>query len=473
MDDPDKQDRRGVEQTVATTPRRSPSAPSTPSTPSTPSATSSRTRSTPFQWGPLEVVELLGAGSFGDVYRAHDPRLARDVALKLRRAETTPAGGGRSLDEARRLARVRHPNVLTIFGADVHDGLAGFWTDLVAGRTLELRVRTEGPVAADEAMRIGSQLCRALAAVHAAGMVHGDVTTANVMEDGTGTVLLMDFGAVTERHMSGTEAVRANSNTSTRSAGSVIGTPIFMAPELLRGGTPTPSTDLYSLAVLLFRLVSGSYPVEATSIPELIERHAHGKPRPAREAAPALPGWLADTLDRALAPDPRNRFPSALELERALAGSQPSPSNLPAPITSFIGREALCREITDRLSGGARLVTLTGAGGSGKTRLAIEVAGRRLAEHPGGVWLVDLASIADPARVPFEVARMIGVREVPGGTSSPALARDSRAPRRSSSWITASTWWRPAGIWCDISSGRFRRYPFLPRAGNRSGRRAR
>jgi non-specific serine/threonine protein kinase len=311
---------------------------------------------------------------------------------------------------------------LTIYGADVHDGRAGFWTDLVTGRTIEARIRAEGPAASDEATRIGLQLCRALAAVHAAGMIHGDVTAANAMEDETGTILLMDFGAVTERSHGGQDLDTGMPATP------VVGTPLVMAPELLRGGTPTPSSDLYSLAVLMFRLVSGHYPVEAATFAELLDRHDRGGRKRARDAAPTLPEWLANVIDRALAADPRDRYGSALELERALAGSQPSPNNLPAPITSFVGREEICMETAARLST-ARLVTLTGAGGCGKTRLAIAVAGRISAEHPGGVWMVELASIADPALVPFEAARVLGVREITGRDIQGGLVERLRGDR--------------------------------------------
>jgi serine/threonine protein kinase len=150
-----------------------------------------------FEWGPLRVIEKIGEGGFGEVYRALDTRLDREVALKLHRRARgkRDAGARRFLDEARRLARVRHSNVLVVHGADIHAGRAGFWTDLVHGRTLAELLDRDGPLAAGDAAAVGVALCRALHAVHRAGFIHGDVKAANVMREDGGRIVLMDFGA--------------------------------------------------------------------------------------------------------------------------------------------------------------------------------------------------------------------------------------------------------------------------------------
>src|SRR5262249_55400196 len=117
-----------------------------------------------FRWGHLHVLSKLGSGSFGEVFRAFDPALQREVALKLWRID--PALEAESfLAEARRLARVSHPNVLSVHGADQHDGRLGMWTDLLTGKTLEQWIDVEGPMAAREAAGMGIELCRAVAAV--------------------------------------------------------------------------------------------------------------------------------------------------------------------------------------------------------------------------------------------------------------------------------------------------------------------
>jgi hypothetical protein len=262
-----------------------------------------------FVWGPLEVRERLGEGSFGEVFRAHEASLRRDVALKLRRAEA-PGAMRQWLDEARRLARVSHPNVLHVLGVAEHDGRAGIWTELVRGETLEARLAREGPLPAREVALIGLDLCRALAAVHAAEVVHGDLKAANVMREGgpgavhPGRIVLMDFGA-------GHDGPAASPST---------WTPLISAPEVLKGGPAGPAADQYSLGVLLYRLLTNRYPHEADSIAELIA-HASATPAPLRERRPDLPALLHDAVTRALAAEPAGRHPNLSALESALAAS--------------------------------------------------------------------------------------------------------------------------------------------------------
>ena len=270
-----------------------------------------------FTWGPLRVLQKLGEGSFGEVYRAYDATLQREVALKLRRTNLGPgeASARRVLDEARRLARVRHPNVLVVYGADVHDSRVGLWTDLVAGKTLEDWLDEHGPMGAREAAGIGLDLCHALAAVHAAGLVHGDIKAQNVMRERGGRIILMDFGSVSD-------APSPTSTTSAAGAGLgaiTVGTPLTMAPEVLAGDAPTPQADLYALGTLLYRLVSGRYPIEATTQDELRARHQQRAATPLRDLRPDLPATFVQAVQRALAPDPRERHASAGAMEAALA----------------------------------------------------------------------------------------------------------------------------------------------------------
>uniref|UniRef100_A0A832HZN4 Protein kinase domain-containing protein n=1 Tax=Eiseniibacteriota bacterium TaxID=2212470 RepID=A0A832HZN4_UNCEI len=276
-----------------------------------------------FTWGFLRVLDRIGEGSFGEVYRAYDPTLHREVALKLRRLPAEQAGvpnvaatmdvrARHWLEEARRLASVRHPHVLTVFGAAVHDGRAGLWTELVRGETLEQRLARTGPLAPREIAAIGADLCAALAAVHAAGLVHGDVKPSNVMLEPGGAadprerVVLMDFGAAHE--ISQRE----------RAAAMTAGTPLVMAPELLEGVEASVSSDVYAAGAVLHRLATGAWPVEAASLDELRARHRAGARAPRAGARPGLPVALARAIDRALAPRPADRFASATEFRAAL-----------------------------------------------------------------------------------------------------------------------------------------------------------
>ncbi len=158
-------------------------------------------------WGHLRLLEPVGRGTFGQVYRAWDTHLDREVALKLLR--TAPAVDDpsaslsdptRVVNEGRLLARVRHPHVITVYGAEPRDGSVGIWMEFIRGRTLHQIVEQQGPLGAREATGVGTDLCRALSAVHGAGLLHRDVTARNVMREDGGRVVLMDFGAGHERH---------------------------------------------------------------------------------------------------------------------------------------------------------------------------------------------------------------------------------------------------------------------------------
>jgi predicted ATPase len=387
-----------------------------------------------FVWGHLEVLERVGEGSWGEIYRAFDPVLEREVALKLvRRARGKRAPGPaekkrmaeserRALYEARRLARVRHPNVLAVHGADVQAGRVGIWTDLLTGRTLEERLAAEGPLGAEEAARIGIDLCRALAAVHRAGLLHGDVKATNVIEEEGGAIVLVDFGsgrALEEVH----------------DLDFVTGTPLALAPEVLLGDRPDASADIYALGMLLYRLASGRYAVEAVSLAELRAKHRSGTSVPLGVVRPDLPPPFIRAVERALAPRAL-RCSDAAAMEQILADalleitapvfgartaradahrvreSREIPHNLAAALTSFVGREPECEAIA-ALIAGKRLVTLTGAGGTGKTRLALEVGFKERPRFADGVWMVELAAHSDPGAVPRVVARAIGCEERP------------------------------------------------------------
>lgn len=396
-----------------------------------------------FRWGPLRALERIGEGSFGEVFRAFDPVLRREVALKLRRKRSRRATEYLShLEEARRLARVRHPNVLTVYGVEVHDGRAGIWTDFIHGRTLEDRLRTEGPLPAADLASIVLDLCRAVAAVHAAGLVHGDIKAANVMLERDGRLVLMDFGAgsairrTPRRADSGplsAETAEASpgedSDPADRPARTVtVGTPLVMAPELLQGGEGTVRSDLYAVGVLCYRLASGRYPIEARTRPQLMRRHRDREIAPLGELRPDLPSLYAETVMRALEADPAARFHHAAEMEEALAAAlegteggerrreersgapRSIPAGLPHPGTNFIGRAQERAAIRQDLVR-HRLVTLIGPAGCGKSRLALEVAIDAAPGFADGVYWVDLAPLSSDARVASSVLRALGQAE--------------------------------------------------------------
>jgi serine/threonine-protein kinase len=258
----------------------------------------------PETWGHLSIASRLASGAFGQIYRAHDSQLNRSVALKLLRRDLALVRPvDRLLDEARTLAQVDHPNVVTVHGADVRDGRAGLWMELVDGQTLEAWLAAHGPMGAREVASIGMDLCGALAAVHRKGLVHGDVKAQNVMREKGGRIVLMDFGAGRAQGVD---------------AAGVAGTPMYLAPEVLAGAPPTPQSDLYSLGVLLFHLLTNSFPYSVGDIDTLRAAHADGSRTWLRDLRPDLPHAVVESIERAIDPDPARRFATAGAMERAL-----------------------------------------------------------------------------------------------------------------------------------------------------------
>jgi len=284
---------------------------------------SARLHDGPARWGHLVLVRKIGEGAFGEVYEALDTWLDHPRALKLLKPEiANRASAPQILHEARKLVRVRHPNVVMVHGADSHDGRVGFWMDLIEGQTLEQRVR-ESRLSAGEATYVGKELCRALAAVHHANLVHRDIKAQNVMRatDG-GRIILMDFGAGEFQNVA--------------SKGRPHGTPLYLAPEVLTGGTATVQSDVYALGVLLYYLVTGRFPVEGTSLTDLVLAHAQGSRRHLRDARPDLPDGYVTVVERATARDPHQRFQSAGDFyaaleDRGVAGGGPDMIATPVP----------------------------------------------------------------------------------------------------------------------------------------------
>lgn len=256
-------------------------------------------------WGPLQIRRELGAGTFGRVYLAWDPRLEREVALKLLTGDAASRlPESSAITEGRLLAQIRHPNVVTVHGADCFGGRVGIWMEFVRGRTLADIVRAEGPFSAHEAAVIGRDLCRALAAVHAGGVIHRDVKAQNVMREAGGRIVLMDFGT--------------SSETISVSSPGLAGSPAYLAPELFAGQAPSIASDLYSLGVLLYFLASGSFPVTAASFDELKARHAAEQVTPLRDRRPDLPDRFVQAVERLCSSDAHRRPTSAGAAERLL-----------------------------------------------------------------------------------------------------------------------------------------------------------
>jgi hypothetical protein len=257
-------------------------------------------------WEHLTILAEVGRGAFGRVYRAWDPALQMEVALKLIRVDTRePDFADSVFHEARLLVKVRHPNVVTVLGARRVGPEVGIWMEFINGPTLADAVERDGPMGPVEAAAAGIAVCDALAAVHGAGLLHRDIKARNVMRDASGRVVLMDFGAGADRRQ--------------QPHGEMAGTPLYMAPEMLKGAGASIASDIYSVGVLLFHLATGEYPVSGANIYELEAAHESGARARLAERRPELPASFVAAVERALSPDPSARFRRAIEFRDALA----------------------------------------------------------------------------------------------------------------------------------------------------------
>ena len=331
------------------------------------------------QWGHLRIVERIGRGAFGEVYRAWDTRLDREVALKLLPAspDDDDQKAMSIIREGRLLARVRHPNVVTIYDAERIGDRIGFWMELVKGRTLEQVLKDRRSLSAAETIKIGIELSSAVAAVHAAGLLHRDIKAHNVMLAEDGRVVLMDFGS----GLDGDER-----------PASIAGTPLYLAPELLDGRAATIQSDIYSLGVLLHHLLTGSYPVLGSDLRELRRAHQHRDIKDVRTTRPDLPGKLARTIRRAIDFQPERRHHSADTLAADLASIHARPR---LRVASVLGLAAV--------------VTVM-------VWLAWDVRGRRIDDRVSAGALPDPA---DTART-----RIVAINREPGTKTHPALSPD-------------------------------------------------
>jgi len=261
----------------------------------------------PERWGGLLLLERLGAGSQADVFRAWDASLRREVALKLLRPDALALSARGDDDallaEGRAAAAIRHPNVVTIYGIERHDGRVGLSMELLPGTTLEQDVLAHGPLAPEAVARLGTEIGSALAAVHGAGLVHRDLKPANVVRDAGGRFVLADFGL----------GLRADA------ASTASGTPMYMAPETLAGAPATPRSDVHSLGLLLWFALAGRHPFAVTTLAERIAASAAGPSPALRGLRPDAPPRLVAAIERAIAPEPTARFASARELVATIA----------------------------------------------------------------------------------------------------------------------------------------------------------
>jgi hypothetical protein len=278
----------------------------------------------PTSFGRFEVRDFLGEGSFGTVYRAYDPQLDREVALKVAKPGAAPPERFRR--EAKASANLRHPNIVPLFEAGEINGHLYFASAFIAGMTLEDRLHERGATLPPrEAAEIARKLADALAYAHGQGVIHRDVKSANVMLDAQGEPHLLDFGL----------ALRSEGAERMTQDGKVLGTPAYLAPEAARGDRDpwSQATDQYALGIVLYELLTGHTPF-AGPIPVVLHLHQTREPEPPSKVNPAVPRDLEAVCLKCLEKDPRQRYATVKELaddlERLFSGQpiQARPLNL-------------------------------------------------------------------------------------------------------------------------------------------------
>ncbi|MGH3803568.1 MAG: protein kinase domain-containing protein, partial [Pseudonocardiaceae bacterium] len=416
----------------------------------------------------FEDAHEIGRGGFGVVYRCVQSALDRTVAVKVLTADLDEENQARFIREQRVMGRLTgHPNIVGVLHVGTTDsGHPYIVMQYHPQDSLDARIRRMGPVGLGEALRLGIKMAGALETAHRLGILHRDVKPANILLTDYGEPALADFGIA---HVAGAFKT---------ATGTVTGSPAFTAPEVLRGEAASPASDVYSLGATLFCAVTAHAAFERHSGEQVVAQFLRITTKPIPDLREyGIPEDVCAVVERAMSADPHGRPATAAEFgdelrrvqrrngfavdEMALhpetgaarqkvdpvsapsgisssASGRPLPpaahavpgskGSLPLELTSFVGRRSELTA-TKRLLSESRLVTLTGVGGVGKTRLGLRVAAEARRGFADGVRLVELGNLRDGALLADVVASVLGLRDQSARTVQDVLV-DFLAARR-------------------------------------------
>jgi predicted ATPase len=389
--------------------------------------------------GSYNILSLLGRGGMGEVYLAEDTRLGRKVAIKLLPADSVSdeRAKARLLREARAAAQLDHPNICAVHEVSEAQGLGFIVMQHVEGETLADRMIRK-PLALDAALAVAVQVVAALTEAHRLGIVHSDIKPQNIMLSPRGPVKVLDFGLAQMTMPLGSAAASLMTAT-----GQIAGTVPYMSPEQLRGEELDARSDIFSFGSVFHEMITGRHPFSAASAADTISNILTHEPPSLHADSADAPAELQRIARKCLEKDRERRYQTTrdllIDLENAsrqappsLAARVPQPApapaaahkaaNLPTSRTPLVGRDRermAARSLLQRAD--VRLVTFTGPGGTGKTRLALQVAADLGPTFSGRIYFVALAAITDPALVAPTVAQAAGVREIGNRDPTEAL----------------------------------------------------
>src|SRR5262245_6697866 len=418
------------------------------------------------------ILSKLGAGGMGEVYLAEDTLLSRKVAIKFLPAQLVAdhRSKKRLLSEAQAAAKLDHPNICTVYEAGEVNGHSFIAMQYVEGETLATRLERQ-PLDLAEALEIATQISDALQEAHAQGIIHLDIKAQNIMLTRRGRAKVLDFGLSRVTRTGDLIANDAETMKLVMEPGAIVGTPAYMSPEQVKGENLDARSDIFSFGVVLYEMIAGRPPFVGSTVGDVLgEILLTAPPAPLPNVGLELQTRLQTITSKVLAKNRGDRYQTIeqvaedlrhlkqeFQLERELdrpggtneAATLPRkseeipthdaslyktqvlcPNNLPGQPTALIGRETELESVERILrQRDVRLLTLTGPGGTGKTRLAVQVATDLMREFPDGVFFVSLASITDVAYVAPAIAQTLNTKDTGASWLADNLKQRLRAKR--------------------------------------------